>query len=108
MDEHLGYAKSEHSDSDDARNGYKNKRITTSCGGMEIEVPQDRESTFEPKVVRKRQKDISEIDQKIITMYAKGMITRQIYETLMDIYGFVGFISNVTDKLLPRMEEWQK
>ena len=52
MDEHLGYAKSEHSDSDDARNGYKNKRITTSCGGMEIEVPQDRESTFELKVVK--------------------------------------------------------
>ena len=56
MDEHLGYEKSERSDSDDARNGYK--RITTSYGGMEIEVPQDRKSTFEPKVVKKRQKDI--------------------------------------------------
>ena len=52
MDEHLGYAKSERSDSDDARNGYKSKRITTSYGGMEIEVPQDRKSTFEPKVVK--------------------------------------------------------
>ena len=52
---------------------------------MEIEVPQDRKSTFEPKVVKKRQKDISEIDQKIISMYAKGMTTRQISETLMDI-----------------------
>ena len=56
MDAHLGYAKSERSDSDDARNGYKSKRITTSYGGMEIEVPQDRKSTFEPKVVKKRQK----------------------------------------------------
>ena len=74
MDEHLGYAKSERSDSDDARNGYKSKRITTSYGGMEIEVPQDRKSTFKPKVVKKRQKDISEIDQKIISMYAKGML----------------------------------
>ena len=111
MDEHLGYAKSERSDSDDARNGYKSKRITTSYGGMEIEVPQDRKSTFEPKVVKKRQKDISEIDQKIISMYAKGMTTRQISETLMDIYGFEvseGFISDVTDKLLPQIEEWQK
>ena len=111
MDEHLGYAKSERSDSDDARNGYKSKRITTSYGGLEIEVPQDRKSTFEPKVVKKRQKDISEIDQKIISMYAKGMTTRQISETLMDIYGFEaseGFISDVTDKLLPRIEEWQK
>ena len=111
MDEHLGYEKSERSDSDDARNGYKSKRITTSYGGMEIEVPQDRKSTFEPKVVKKRQKDITEIDQKIISMYAKGMTTRQISDTLMDIYGFEaseGFISDVTDKLLPQIEEWQK
>lgn len=65
-------------------------------------MPQDRKSTFEPQVVRKLQKDISEIDQKIISMYAKGMTTRQISEMLMDIYGFEaseGFISDVTDKL---------
>ena len=111
MDDHLGYEKSEWSDSDDARNGYKSKRINTSYGSMEIDVPQDRKSTFEPKVVKKRQKDISEIDQKIISMYAKGMTTRQISDTLMDIYGFEaseGFISDVTDKLLPQIEEWQK
>ena len=53
---------------------------------MEIEVPQDRKSTFEPQVVKKRQKDISDIDQKIISMYAKGMTTRQISETIEDIY----------------------
>ena len=111
MDNHLGYEKSERSDSDDARNGYKTKRINTSYGSMEIDVPQDRKSTFEPKVVKKRQKDISEIDQKIISMYAKGMTTRQISDTLMDIYGFEaseGFISDVTDKILPQIEEWQK
>jgi putative transposase len=69
-----------------------------------VDVPQDRKSTFEPKVVKKRQKDISDIDQKIISMYAKGMTTRQISDTLMDIYGFEaseGFISDVTDKILP-------
>ena len=111
MDDHLGYEKSERSDSDDYRNGYKPKRVTTSYGSMEIDVPQDRKSTFEPKIVKKRQKDISEIDQKIISMYAKGMTTRQISDTLMDIYGFEaseGFISDVTDKLLPQIEEWQK
>ena len=111
MDDHLGYEKSERSDSDDYRNGYKKKQLTTSYGSMEIDVPQDRKSTFEPKVVKKRQKDISEIDQKIISMYAKGMTTRQISDTLMDIYGFEaseGFISDVTDKLLPQIEEWQK
>lgn len=111
MDDHLGYEKSERSDNDDYRNGYKTKRINSSYGSMEIDVPQDRKSTFEPKVVKKRQKDISDIDQKIISMYAKGMTTRQISDTLMDIYGFEaseGFISDVTDKILPQIEEWQK
>ena len=110
MDDHLGYEKSERSDSDDYRNGYKEKTVNSSYGSIRIDVPQDRKSTFEPKVVKKRQKDISEIDQKIISMYAKGMTTRQISETLMDIYGFEaseGFISDVTDKLLPQIEEWQ-
>ena len=110
MDEHLGYEKSERSDNDDYRNGYKKKRINSSYGSMEIEVPQDRQSSFEPQVVKKRQKDISDIDQKIISMYAKGMTTRQISDTLMDIYGFEaseGLISDVTDKLLPQIEEWQ-
>ena len=110
MDDHLGYGKSERSDSDDYRNGYKSKRINSSYGSMEIQVPQDRRSTFEPQVVKKRQKDISEIDQKIISMYAKGMTTRQISDTLEDIYGFEaseGFISDVTDKILPQIEDWQ-
>ena len=56
----------------------KHKQVNSRYGSMEIEVPQDRKSTFEPQVVKKRQKDISDIDQKIISMYAKGMTTRQI------------------------------
>lgn len=110
MDDHLGYGKSERSDSDDYRNGYKSKRINSSYGSMDIQVPQDRRSTFEPQIVKKRQKDISDIDQKIISMYAKGMTTRQISDTLEDIYGFEaseGFISDVTDKILPQIEDWQ-
>ena len=110
MDDHLGYQKSERSDSDDYRNGYKSKRINSSYSSMDIYVPQDRKSTFEPQIVKKRQKDISDIDQKIISMYAKGMTTRQISETIEDIYGFEtseGFISNVTDKILPQIEDWQ-
>ena len=88
---------------DDYRNGYKEKTVNSSYGSMRIDVPQDRKSTFEPKVLKKRQKDISDIDQKIISMYAKGMTTRQISDTLMDIYGFgasEGFISDVADKIL--------
>lgn len=110
MDDHLGYQKSERSDSDDYRNGYKSKRVNSSYESMDIDVPQDRKSTFEPQVVKKRQKDISDIDQKIISMYAKGMTTRQISETIEDIYGFEtseGFISDVTDKILPQIENWQ-
>ena len=110
MDNHLGYSKSERSDSDDYRNGYKTKRINSSYGNMDIHVPQDRKSTFEPQIVKKRQKDISDIDQKIISMYAKGMTTRQISDIIDDIYGFEpseGFISDVTDKILPQIEDWQ-
>ena len=110
MDDHLGYQKSERSDSDDYRNGYKSKRVNSSYGSMDIDVPQDRKSTFDPQIVKKRQKDISDIDQKIISMYAKGMTTRQISETIEDIYGFEtseGFISDVTDKILPQIEDWQ-
>jgi len=110
MDEHLGYGKSERYESDDYRNGYKSKMVNSSYGQVNIEVPQDRKSTFEPQVVKKRQKDISDIDQKIISMYAKGMTTRQISETIEDIYGFEtseGFISDVTDKILPQIEDWQ-
>jgi transposase-like protein len=78
---------------------------------MEINVPQDRESTFEPQIVKKRQKDISAIEQKIIGMYAKGLTTRQISEQIEDIYGFEvseGMVSDITNKLLPEIEEWQQ
>ena len=110
MDSHLGYEKSERSDSDDYRNGYKSKTVQSCVGDVELEVPQDRKSTFEPKIVKKGQKDINDIDKKIIAMYAKGMTTRQISDTIEDIYGFdvsEGFISDVTDKILPQIEEWQ-
>ena len=110
MDDHLGYEKTERSSNDDSRNGYKKKTVNSSYGSFSIDVPQDRKSTFEPQVVKKRQKDISDIDHKIISMYAKGMTTRQISETIEDIYGFdvsEGFISDVTDKILPEIHDWQ-
>ena len=71
MDAHLGYGKSERSDNEDYRNGYKSKQVNSRYGSMEIQVPQDRRSTFKPQVVKKRQKDISDIDQKIISMYER-------------------------------------
>ncbi len=110
MDDHLGYEKYERSDEKNYRNGTKSKRVRSKYGEFEVDVPQDRNSSFDPKVLPKRQKDISAIDDKIISMYAKGMTTRQISETIEDIYGFEvseGMVSDITDKLLPRIEEWQ-
>ncbi|MDO5572300.1 MAG: IS256 family transposase [Bacteroidales bacterium] len=111
MDNHLGYNKYERSsDVNNYRNGTKSKRVRSKYGELDIDVPQDRRSSFEPQIVPKRQKDISQIDDKIISMYAKGMSTRQISETIEDIYGFdvsEGMVSDITDKLLPEIENWQ-
>ena len=74
-------------------------------------VPQDRNSTFEPQIVKKRQKDISNIEDKIIGMYAKGLTTRQISDQIEDIYGFEvseGMVSDITDRLLPEIEDLQQ
>ena len=111
MDEHLGYQEYERSDNPDYRNGKKTKKIRGTFGETETEVPQDRDGSFEPKVVKKRQKDISGIEQKILSLYAKGMTTRQISDTIEDIYGFEvsdGMVSDITDRLLPQIEDWQK
>ena len=110
MDDHLGYESYERSDSDNYRNGTKPKRVRSNYGEFEIDVPQDRKSSFEPEVVKKRQKDISDIDDKIISMYARGLTTRQISDQIEEIYGFEcseGFISDVTDKILQEIDDWQ-
>lgn len=111
MDEHLGYEPYERGEKDNYRNETKKKSVRSHYGGFELDVPQDRNSSFEPQIVKKRQKDISEIDQKIISMYARGLTTRQISDQIEDIYGFEcseGFISNVTDKILQEIDDWQK
>ena len=110
MNEHLGYESYERSNNPNYRNGTKTKTVRGNFGEIELAVPQDRDSTFEPKVVKKRQKDISDIDQKIISMYARGLTTRQISEQIEELYGFEcseGFISDVTDKILQDITDWQ-
>ena len=110
LDEHLGYQSYERSDNTDYRNGSKPKTLKSSYGEIPIDVPQDRDGDFEPKVVQKRKKDISEIEQKIISLYAKGLTTRQISSVIDDIYGFEvsdGLVSDITDKIMPQIEEWQ-
>jgi transposase-like protein len=110
MDEHLGYKSYERNGETNSRNGTKSKMVRSKYGEFELDVPQDRKSNFEPQIVKKRQKDISAIDDKIISMYAKGLTTRQISEQIEDIYGFEcseGFISDVTDKILQEIDDWQ-
>ncbi|WP_373082389.1 IS256 family transposase [Fusobacterium animalis] len=110
MDEHIGYEKYQHSDGNNYRNETKKKNVRSTYGEFQVEVPQDRNSTFDPQIVKKRQKDISEIDQKIINMYARGLTTRQISEQIEEIYGFEcseSFISNITDKVIDKIQDWQ-
>ncbi|HZJ77602.1 MAG TPA: IS256 family transposase [Clostridia bacterium] len=111
LDEHLGYESYERSDNPNARNGVKSKRLVSSYGEIPIDVPQDRNSEFEPQIVQKRKKDISEIEQKIIAMSSKGLTTRQLSSMVEDIYGFEvseSMVTGITNKILPQIEEWQQ
>jgi putative transposase len=112
MDVHLGYVK--HSPEGDlsgnSRNGYGKKTISSEWGESEISVPRDRNGSFEPKVVEKRQTRTDDIESRIISMYAKGISTRDIEDQLRDIYGVdasPALISSITDKILPQASEFQ-
>ena len=93
-----------------SRNGTSKKKLRTSYGETEIQIPRDRAGSFEPQAVRKYQTASNEIEEKIITMYARGITTRDIAQTLVDIYGIdvsATFISDVTNKVIPHIKEWQ-
>lgn len=110
MTEYLGYEKSERSDSDNSRNGTKPKKVRSKFDELSLDVHKDRNGTFEPQIVKNHQKDISEIDEKIINMYGRGLGTRQISDQVKDIYGFEcseSFIANVTDKIMGEIEDWK-
>lgn len=112
MDSHLGYASNDHGSKQttNRRNGYNSKNIKTSMGDMTINVPRDRESTFEPQLIPKRSRDVSGIEDKVISMYAKGMSQRDIADTIQDIYGFDishEQISTITDRVIDEALDWQ-
>jgi transposase-like protein len=113
MAAHLGRDKYERNESSDAnyRNGFSKKTVNNSVGGsMELNIPRDRNGEFEPVVVQKYQTACSELDQKIIAMYAKGMSTRDIKAQLEDIYGIdvsASTISAITDKVMSAASDWQ-
>ena len=110
LDEHLGYPKNKNSENKNSRNGLSKKDIKTKLGEYSIEVPRDRNGSFEPKIVPKRKKMIDMIEEKILLLYSKGMSVRDISESIEDIYGLEvdkASISRITDKILPKIEEWQ-
>ena len=112
MTEHLGYEPhaAEGKNTGNSRNGKSEKTIHTDTGSVEIDVPRDRASTFEPKLVRKRQRRLEGFDDKILSLYARGMTTREIQGHLKDLYGTEispALISNVTDSVLKDVQAWQ-
>ena len=110
LEEFLGYPRYQHSDSENSGNGYNPKTVKTASGPLEIKVPRDRKGQFEPKLIKKRQTMLDELENQIVALYAKGMTTRDIQEILSQMYGFEvspSLISKITDRLLPRFEEWQ-
>ncbi|MBP2079458.1 IS256 family transposase [Oceanobacillus polygoni] len=112
MNHHLGYEANDkgEKETENRRNGYGKKTIKTSTGEVDIKVPRDRDGSYNPELIPKRQKDVSAIESKVISMYARGMSQRDISSTIEDIYGFSvshEMVSDITDQVLPELEEWQ-
>nr|SBP01081.1 Mobile element protein [Nonomuraea gerenzanensis] len=110
--DHLGYDKHERSgnESGNMRNGSRSKTVITDVGPVEITVPRDRDGSFEPKIVRKRQRRLSGVDEMVISLAAKGLTTGEISAHLAEVYGAEvskQTISTITDKVLDGMAEWQ-
>lgn len=114
LDDELGYSKYDYKnkDTDNSRNGHSGKTLRTSFGDIDVAVPRDRKGEFEPQLLKKNQTSVSQdIEEKILSMYAKGMTTSDIEEHIRDIYGVEvsdTTVSRITDKILPIAKEWQQ
>lgn len=106
FDDHMGYDKHDQViEKTNYRNGSSKKTVKTSQGNIDLAIPRDRNASFEPAVVEKHTRDISDVDNKIINLYARGMSTRDISESINDIYGIdvsASMISQITDKVIPK------
>lgn len=110
LDEHLGYDKHGTSDTANSRNGYSSKTVKTEDGTFELDTPRDRDSSFEPKLVRKHQTRFTSMDDKILYLYAKGMTTREIVDAFEEWYGAEispTLVSRVTNAVIEQVTEWQ-
>ena len=110
LEEHLGYALHEKSNTNNSRNGYSSKSIRTEDGQVELDTPRDREGSFEPLLVKKNQTRFTSMDDKILYLYAKGMTTREIVDTFKEMYDAEispTLISRVTNAVIDQVVEWQ-
>ena len=110
MQAHLGYDRYERNASENARNGSFKKNLTTENGQLELEVPRDRQGSFEPVVVKKKQTSIEGLDDKIISLYAKGMSVSDIKIQMQELYGAEiseSLISRITDDVIDEVKLWQ-
>jgi len=107
---HLGYDKHQTSSSSNSRNGYNDKTINSKYGQFDVSIPRDRESTFEPQLVKKREVLLDGSEDLILSLYTKGMSVRDIQHHLDDLYGYelsTETISNITSKVIEKANEWQ-
>ena len=112
MDHHLGYEKnaSDGHHTGNSRNGYSTKTLKGDHGEFELQTPRDRNATFEPQLIKKGQTRITSMDEQILSLYAKGMSTRDIVATFEDMYGAeisAGLVSQVTNSVMDKVIEWQ-
>lgn len=112
LEDKLGYSKYDYKNKEtgNRRNGFSKKNVTSSMGDISLDIPRDRDGDFEPQIVKKHQTDISSIEDQVLSMYAKGMTTRDITEHLQSVYGVdasASMISKMTDRILPIAKEWQ-
>ena len=112
LDNSLGYEKNDtkNKETTNRRNGHSKKQVRSEYGQLDLTVPRDREGDFEPTIVKKHQKSVTGIEEQILALYAKGVSTREIQDHLQQLYGIEvspTLISNVTNKIMPLIKEWQ-
>ena len=110
LDDHLGYDRNQPASGSNSRNGYSSKTLYTDDGTLDIDVPRDRDSSFEPQLVKKQQTRLTGMDDKILFLYAQGMTTREICKTFKELYDAdvsASLISKVTNAVLEQVVEWQ-
>ena len=111
FDSSMGYSKYDKTtEKTNYRNGATKKTLKSEFGAFEFETPRDRNGEFEPKIVPKNTRDVSGIEDKIISLYARGLTTREINEQIQDLYGIevsATMVSNITDQIIPEIKEWQ-